>query len=158
ALARAGRWVRRRPAQAALLLVLGLAPFALLAALLWHNWDLAVKRDEARADAALSHRKADFEVLMGKGQAARAAKDLQSAKLHFEAAVERAGSDPSLVGLRAEADRQRDGVKLLLDRLADRASRYERFRKKRDAALFLEARFTGRAAPADVRATRAAAQ
>src|SRR5262249_23473387 len=59
ALARAGRWVRRRPAPAALLGLVGLAPFVLLAVLLWHDRDLAVKLDQATSSAALSQRQAD---------------------------------------------------------------------------------------------------
>src|SRR5262249_51376999 len=104
ALTRAGRWVRRRPAVAALLLVVVLVPFALLAALLWHDRDLAVKLDEARTSATRSQRKADGEALLRKGQTARAAGDLQSAKLYFEDALEKVGSEPILAGLKAEAE------------------------------------------------------
>jgi tetratricopeptide (TPR) repeat protein len=170
ALARAGQWVRRRPALAVLLLLLGLTPFALLAALLWHDRDLAVKLDEARTDAGLSQRKADGEALLRKGQTARAAGDLQSAKLHFEGALEKVRSEPSLVGLKAEAEHQRDEAQRLLDRLAGRAqarARYDEFLKKRDAALFSshwpsaeggKSLYTGQAPSAKVQATRTAAR
>jgi tetratricopeptide (TPR) repeat protein len=161
ALTRAGRWVRRRPAVAALLLVAGLAPFALLALLMWHDRDLAAKLEKAQTSAALSQRQADGEALLRKGQAARATGDLHSAKLHFEAALEKVASEPSLAGLQAEAQRQRDEAQRLLNRLADRAQargRYEEFLKQRDAALFYESQFTGLTPAANVRATRTAAR
>src|SRR5262249_26124999 len=130
ALTRAGRWVRRRPALAALLLVLALAPFALLAFLVWHSRDLAERLDEALSSAALSQRKADGESLLRRGEAARAAGDLQSAKIHCEDALEKLASEPSLAELRADALRQRDETQRLLDQLAGRAqarTRYHEF-------------------------------
>jgi tetratricopeptide (TPR) repeat protein len=153
-LARAGRWMRRRPALAALVLFLGLTPLTLLALLLWHDRDLAVKLAQARTSAALSQRQADGEALLRKAQAAHAAGDLKSAKLHLDAAAEKAGDEPSLAELQA-------GVQRLLDRLAGQAlarARYDEFRKKRNAALFYESQFTGRTPDANVRATRAAAR
>jgi serine/threonine protein kinase/tetratricopeptide (TPR) repeat protein len=159
--ARAGRWMRRRPALAALLLFLSLAPAALVALLLWHDRDLAVKLDHARTSAALSQHKADGEALLRKGQAARAAGDLQSAKHYFADAVEKVDAEPSLAELRAEAQRGRDEAQRLLDQQARRAqarARYDEFRKKRDEALFHESQFTGLAPAANVRATRTAAR
>jgi serine/threonine protein kinase/predicted Zn-dependent protease len=161
ALARAGRWVRRRPALAALLLLLALAPLVLLAFLVWHGRDLAERLDEALSRAALSQRKADGEALVRRGEAARAAGDLQSAKIHFEDALEKLASEPSLAELRAEALQQRDEAQRLLDRLAGRAqtrARYHEFQKLRDEALFYESQFTGLTPSANVQATRTAAR
>jgi serine/threonine protein kinase/Tfp pilus assembly protein PilF len=160
-LARARRWMRRRPALAVLLLLLSLAPVALLALLLWHDRDLAVKLDQARTSAALNQRRADGEELLRKGQAARSAGDLQSAKIHFEAAIDKVDPEPSLAELRAEAQQGRDEAQRLLDKEAGRAlaqTRYAEFRKKRDEALFHESQFTGLAPAANVRATRRAAR
>jgi eukaryotic-like serine/threonine-protein kinase len=167
ALARAGRWLWRRPALAALLAFGVLAPFALLAVLLWHNRDLTREVDETRRSAALSQRQADGEALLRKAQAAWAAGDLQSAKLHAEEAVEKTSSEASLAGLRAEAERQRDEAQQLLDQLAGRTqarARFDDFLKKRDAALFDAALLdtsqliTGQDPSANVQATRTAAR
>src|SRR5262249_34043754 len=106
ALARAARWVRRRPALAGLIVFLALAPLALLAALLWHDRDLAGKLEEALTREALSQRQADGEAFLRKAQAARAAADLQGEKLHLDAVLEKAGADPSLAALQTEARRQ----------------------------------------------------
>src|SRR5262249_35376148 len=110
----------------------------------------------------LSQRQADGEGALRKGQAAQAAGDLQGAKLYFADAVEKlAGEEPSLAGLRGEAQRQRDETQRLLDQLASRAqarARYEEFRKRRDEALFHEAPFTGLTPSASITATRTAAR
>ena len=84
------------------------SPGFLFAALLWHDRDLAARLDEARTSATLSQRKAGGEGLLRKGQTARATGDLQSAKIHFEDALEKVASEPSLAGLKAEAESQRD--------------------------------------------------
>jgi serine/threonine protein kinase/tetratricopeptide (TPR) repeat protein len=160
-LVRARRWMRRRPALAALLLFLALSPLALLALLLWHDRDLAVKLDHALTSAALSQLKADGEESLRKAQEARASGNLQGAKIHLDAAVKKTGSDPSLQGLQAEAQRQREEVQILLDRQAGRSrarARYEELCKKRDRALFYESQFTGLTPAANAQATRAAAR
>jgi tetratricopeptide (TPR) repeat protein len=161
ALARGTRWVRRRPALAWLVLLLALAPFATLGALLWHDRDLAGKLEEALTRAERSQRQADGEALLRKAQAARAAGDLPGAKLHLEAALEKVGAEGSPVELRAEALRQLGEVQRLLDWQAGRAqarARHDEFWKDRNTALFYESQFTGLTPAANAQATRTAAR
>jgi tetratricopeptide (TPR) repeat protein len=158
---RAWKWARRRPAAAALVVFLGLALVGLTGLAVWHQHDLRVRLDGALADASLKGVRADGEALLSKGEASLAEGDLAGARLHFTAALEKIGNEPTLAERRAEAERRLAATQRLLDEAAaarQARENYGRFQRAREEALFYESQFTGLDLPANLGATRRAAR
>jgi tetratricopeptide (TPR) repeat protein/tRNA A-37 threonylcarbamoyl transferase component Bud32 len=167
------RWVRRRPALAALAGVSVGAMLTVLAVSLWFNGQLQAALAQTKAeweraeDQAASERqrlavlRGEGQDLLLQGQAAVTRADWQGAKLQLARVLAKVGSEPSLTDLKGQAERllrEADGG---LEEQAEREqarARYDMFVRRREDALFHRTLFTGLDLPADGRAARAAAE
>ncbi|HEX8202840.1 MAG TPA: protein kinase, partial [Isosphaeraceae bacterium] len=168
AAARALKWARRRPAEAALVAVLTLAvPGALIGVLVHREQQAQFRlRDLTRAAAErqrLLELRAAVQARMLEGQGAVAREDWPDAKLHLTTALNLSRPEPTLADLGARAASLLEQVDPRLDdqaRRTDAVKRLATFRTRRDDALFRATLvlFTGRVRAADLEATRAAAR
>jgi tetratricopeptide (TPR) repeat protein len=157
----AWKWTRRRPALAGLLAGCLLALAALVGLALWHQIDLGVKLDQARADhvAAREHeRLADLrnEVkdLLHEGEAALGQQDWQKARLELDRARDKAGDEADLADLRARTGQLLEQV----DHQRGDRERLGKFQRRRNDALFNATLFTGGDVVVALEDTRAAAR
>jgi tetratricopeptide (TPR) repeat protein len=153
------KWVKRRPASAALVAVLGLVAASLTAGYAWHE------RRQAEQDASerrhSDERRNDVGAMRRGAEKAESLDDLPGAQgllLQARSIIE---FDPALADLREPVESRLEAIVL---RINDRAARanaqdiYSRFLNRRDKALFLGTLFSGADLPANWEAARKSAQ
>jgi tetratricopeptide (TPR) repeat protein len=165
---RLGKWVRRRPAGAALVAVSGLALAGLVAMTLGHYASLraavAAARGEERSarKAEAGAREALAQELFTAAQAAAAREDWAEAKAQLFKAQGQLGPEALAGSLRGRVDDLLDVAQRHLDEQDARQAarqRYERFRALRDEALIHNTPRPGADDPADeLKITRRAAE
>jgi serine/threonine protein kinase/Tfp pilus assembly protein PilF len=156
---RGRKWAKRRPAAAALVLVSLVSVLGLtVAGLLYREQQL---RQEAREQRRVEAVRVEAQDRFLQGREEAAAERWPDAKLALTSVRDLTGSEPSLVGLNEQAEH----LLVVADhRLAQQAARqkaekdYQRFWHLRDEALFHGTLFTGVDLPANLDATRKAAQ
>jgi serine/threonine protein kinase/Tfp pilus assembly protein PilF len=156
---RGRKWAKRRPAAAALVLVSLVSVLGLAAAgLLYREQQV---RQEAREQQRLEGVRVEAQDRFLQARAEAAAERWPDAKLALTRVLTLTGSEPSLAALKEQAERRLAEVD---HRLAQQAARqkaekdYQRFWQLRDEALFHGTLFTGVDLPANLEATRKAAQ
>jgi tetratricopeptide (TPR) repeat protein len=160
------QWVRRRPALATLAACAVLVVVGLVGLILWHQLELRTRLGEALEDERqgragreaasqrelLSHRREKVRDLLGEGLAAVTARDWRTAQLQLTRARDQSGEGPELADLR-------DRIEQLLQQTRQQRldhDRLDKFRARRDEALFHATLFTGAdlaAALSDAQAT-----
>jgi tetratricopeptide (TPR) repeat protein/tRNA A-37 threonylcarbamoyl transferase component Bud32 len=165
---RAWKWSRRRPALAALVGVLCLAPAVLLGLDVWHSTVLTGELTRTRAAEALIAKEANTQERLKEGRAALDRGALDVAEGCFARAAEKAAQVPPLAGLMAEAQQGLDETHRRQAAQAERAkaqaerdkalANYRRFLERRDEALLHASQSAGLDLPDNVQATRAAAR
>ena len=153
------KWVRRRPAIAALLLTITLAVVSCVGGWLWYAAGQARQAEAARIhDISLREQ---IDRLVRLGRRAILTKDWEGAKTHLSSALAVIRSEPRLAETRstvekflALSDRNID-----VQRNRERArDRFSRFKQLGDEAHFCASDFTGMAPETKLRACRAAAR
>jgi tetratricopeptide (TPR) repeat protein len=165
---RFAKWVRRRPAVAALYGVMGAALLALGLLILWHSHDVRQQRDEAREGERLAQLarweaeegkrlaelRARAQERLAQGRSAVDRKDWETARVQLAGVGEQLRDDPALADLHTEAERLHQELDSYQRARAD----YRKFVQRRDQALLCETIFTGLDTAANLRQTREAAQ
>jgi serine/threonine protein kinase/Tfp pilus assembly protein PilF len=149
------KWVRRRPAVAALLALTIATTLGLLAAI------LVSTREAFQRQQALLTLQGQAQQFVFAGQSAITAENWQEARSALEAALAKMGSEPSLAELHERADNLLAKVKSKLGDEAERqraAANYDKFLKLRDEALFHATLFTGRDLATNLKMTQQAAR
>jgi serine/threonine protein kinase/Tfp pilus assembly protein PilF len=155
---RLGKWVRRRPAEAAFTALVLASGLALVGLFVWHSIDLREQLKEARdseraAQLALRRTELKLEVgeLFAQARAALDRQDWPAAGRRIDTVVEKVAAEPLLADLAEVADQLRRE----LDRYRqDREAFTQVFRPQRDDALFYQTLFTGLDAEANRQKTR----
>jgi serine/threonine protein kinase/Tfp pilus assembly protein PilF len=127
---RALRWLRRHPAQGALIGVLTAVAVALPLAGLQYSAQLAHRR--AAEQKRLDEARAEVRDLVARGETAVQSRDWRQAEVLLDRALQHVEAEADLADLRGEVDRVRGPVK---DRLTA-LDTYQRFTRDRDEALF----------------------
>jgi serine/threonine protein kinase/Tfp pilus assembly protein PilF len=161
------KWVRRRPADAALVAVSGAALLVLGGLTLWHYRDVRAQRDDARAGERqaqearltaeegrrLAELRAKAQDHLAQARAAVDREDRPTAREHLAAVEDQVRPEPTLADLQTEAECLR-GEMDCHQRARDD---YRRFGQLRDGAFLYETLSAGGGA-ANVRKTREAAR
>jgi serine/threonine protein kinase/Flp pilus assembly protein TadD len=145
---RAIKWIRRRPAVAALLLSIA-ATLALLVAVLASRVQETFQRQ-----TKLLTQEAEARQLVAAAESAMSAEIWQEARTALKQALQEIGSEPTLAELKMRADNLLTEVESKLKEGED----YRKFRKLRDEALFHATLFTGRDLATNLDATQQAAR
>jgi tetratricopeptide (TPR) repeat protein len=149
---RALKWARRRPTAAALVAVSLAAVCALIGIALWARHS---------AQRRLWEQQKEGTQLVSRAEAALARNNWTNAKAYLSEALARVGHEPALAELRARAERWRTEVDRRLDEEAARRNalaRRQRFEAGRNEVLFRGTQPVDGDAPANLRATREAAE
>jgi tetratricopeptide (TPR) repeat protein len=164
---RAWKWARRRPALATLAATGCLALLAMGGLALWHQTDLQARLTQSRLDereareaeelarqreqlAAQQDKVKDF---LRAGEAALAEKDWANARAQILRARDQAGDEPELADLRGQIDRLLGQIE---GQQRDR-ERLQKFRERRNDALFYATLYTGNDQATSLGETRTAA-
>jgi serine/threonine protein kinase len=159
---RGRKWVRRRPAAAALVAVTALAVLGLVTSgLLYQDHLLRVAEQKLAKQQRLDELRPAVYDLMSQGEAAAGRGDWQNARAAFDRALDRIGSERSLDDVAARARHALEEVKRSLEEQAARQAaeqKYRKFRQLRDDALFRGTLFTGVDLPTNLHASEDAAR
>jgi tetratricopeptide (TPR) repeat protein/tRNA A-37 threonylcarbamoyl transferase component Bud32 len=164
---RAWKWARRRPALATLAASACLAVVGLVGLALWHQADLRASLAQSRLDERQAREAEESaarrEWLLGQqdkvkdllraGEAALAEHDWASARAQILRARDQAGDEPELADLREQIDRLLGQVE---GQQRDR-ERLQKFRQRRNDALFYATLYTGNDQTTSLEETRQAA-
>ncbi len=160
----AWKWIQRRPATAALIL-LGIGTLvSLVAVILWSNAQLqtavtearlAEKQAQAEKQEALerdrvSATRVQSQQLLLAAQTALAQSDRQKAQMLASQARTRVAEEPSLADIKAGAEQ----VLAQSQRWESAQAKYRQFFQRRHDALFYLTPFTGQGVPANLKATQ----
>jgi serine/threonine protein kinase/predicted Zn-dependent protease len=158
---RGRKWVRRRPAAAALVAVTALAVLGLVTSgLLYQDHLLRAAEQKLAEQQRLNELRPAVYDLVSQGEAAVARRDWQAARSAFERALDRIGSEGSLEDLAVRARHSLEEVKRNLEREAarrDAEKNYREFLSRHDEALFYGTLFTGVDLPTNLAVTQKAA-
>jgi serine/threonine protein kinase/tetratricopeptide (TPR) repeat protein len=156
---RGSKWVRRRPALAALVVVSTLSILATAGGGLWYRADLNRQREVVRRRVEGVRDQAQQFVLLGEQEIRR--KDWDSAKTQLSSALALTRPELRLAPMRDTVTKKLALVDLKIVERTNRdaaRARFSAFQRYYDEAVFYQSQYTGLEPEANLRASRAAAR